>query len=699
MAAISLSPTPVAFPAMSSRRVPLSSNQNVANSPLRSNAFRPKRTPAQFAREELYGQPPPAKKLVLDASTQRVVKSPSQSQQSQQLRVSKSQIPVQTRRRPTSNNYDLKQARERAAARQQQQEEAAAASGYMERDIEAFQAWKNHHCARFPKSLFYFDQVPSDIAHKLKRQIAALGGRETAFFSVDVTHVVTSRSIPAEDATTRNNGDVMVADKAATQSQQEQTETINPSLLTRNPNVSPKRRIFDTELRARMHKIPPQPNGHVLGTQKKAADILIRARDMNKKIWSIDKVFRILSLLLEGDAVRGAEMAYGRQKISLAKQPESREAGDRNLLQLLQKERTNGPAPADGEMVYFKGPYIFVYDVEEKQKPIMAREYNKVADRSKGEWPQFQTAALGRCPFIEDSDVREARKAKEAAKEAAAREAQKKAQAKADNREIIAEGRPKLQAPKMAPPKPITGKRTLGEMELGHNRQSSVPTVDGPSRSQSFGRENMDFSRKAFTSHAATGRVHGGEPVASGVQPSKMTSAIRSQMVSSTAITPGVVTGISKEIHCLQRQVLKWPSAAASQDQSSRHPIQPSFREENSIKHPPTLGRASSRKLELVGDSNKENEGSENRRPVARAARKKQQEAELKPGYCENCAEKYADFDQHIESANHRKFAENDENWVELDDLLAQIERIPKRQGWKPSPSWSNTPENDMFDD
>jgi regulatory subunit for Cdc7p protein kinase len=154
---------------MSSRRVPLSSNQNVANSPLRSTALKQKRTLAQLQREEPYGQPPPAKKLVLDASTQRVVKSPSQ-----QPRVSKSQIPVQTRR-PTNNTVDTKLARERAASRQQQQD-AAAVTEYTEKDIEDIQVWKNHHRARFPKSLFYFDQIPGDVAHRLKKQIAALGG-------------------------------------------------------------------------------------------------------------------------------------------------------------------------------------------------------------------------------------------------------------------------------------------------------------------------------------------------------------------------------------------------------------------------------------------------------------------------------------------------------------------------------------------
>lgn len=671
---------------MSSRRVPLSSNQNVANSPLRTNALKQKRTLAQLQREEPYGQPSPAKKLVLDAATQRVVKSPSQ-----QPRVSKSQIPVQTRR-PTNNASDIKLARERAAARHQQ--DAVAAAENTEKSIEEIEVWKNHHRARFPKSLFYFDQIPSDVAHRLKRQIAALGGRETAFFSVDVTHVVTSRPIPAEDPTARDNAHSTASEKVAAQPETVQAETINPSLLTRASTVSTKRKLLDADLRVRANRIPPLPSDQTLRVPKKAADILVRARDMKKRIWTAEKLFRMTALLLETDPYRSVEIAYGHLKTSHATQSESRGAEDRNLLHLLQKERVN--APSDHELTYFKGPYIYVYDIEEKQKPIMVREYNKVPDKSKGDWPQFQTAAVGRCPFIEDSEIREAREAKEAATEA-----QQKARAKVDG-QAVNETKPVLQPPRMAPPRPVTGKRTLREMELGHNRQSSVTSADIPTRSRGIGVENVDLSRKAFTSHAATGRLLGGEPVASGLQRSNITSAIRSQMISSTATTPGVITGLSKEVHCLQRQVLKWPSATMSRDHNSRPVTETSLREDTLTKQPPTLSRTSNRKLELSNKESKVNGGAETARSASQAAprkksREREHERELKPGYCENCAEKYTDFDEHIESENHRNFAENDENWVALDDLLVRLARMPKRQTWKRDSSWSHSSEHDAF--
>ncbi|KAI0147313.1 hypothetical protein GGR57DRAFT_259319 [Xylariaceae sp. FL1272] len=703
MAAVSLSPTPLDLSAMSSRRVPLSSNQNVANSPLRNNNPKQKRTWVQLQREEHYGQPPPAKKQVLDAATQRVVKSPSLQPQSRIPTKSQTAgIPAQQRR--ATSGYDTKTARERVPSRQHHEDGAVRVDkeAFTSKDYEGIHNWQIHHRARFPKCFFYFDQVPTDQAHTFKKQINALGGRVSPFFSIEVTHVVTTRAIPAAISNRDNDKTVRPEKEApATETKQDQEDTINPSLLTRfNADTSIKRRLFDADLRARAQRIPqPQDQSQALKVQKKSVDILVRANEMKKKIWSVDKLSRMTILLLETDPLRSVELAYGTSHMARTTQNDARGPEDRNLLRMLQIERVNGPSDRDTsvhsrEMVHFKGPHIYIWDIEEKQKPIMVKEYPKVADKTDGEWPQFQSASLGRCPFVEDSEAREAREAKKAKARATARAA-------AESNENANESKPILQPPKMAPPKSVIGKRTVSEMELGHSRQSSVTSVDFPNLSRSFEGGNASLARKAFASHAAAGRVLGGvEPVASGVQPSNVTSAIRSQMVSSTAATPGVITGLSKEVHGLQRQVLKkQTSATASQDLSSRRPSEASIREESSFKKVGGLGRALSRQLEQVDVATVEKNDAEEVTLARQSVLKKTREPkrERKPGYCENCAEKYADFDDHIESKKHRKFADNPENWLELDDLLAQLERLPKRRSWQASPSWTHSPEHGEF--
>ena len=77
MAAVSISPLPHSLSSMSSRRVPLSSNPNAANSPYRAlaaAASKQKRSYATIQREESYGQPPPAKKQMLDS--QQTLRTP-----------------------------------------------------------------------------------------------------------------------------------------------------------------------------------------------------------------------------------------------------------------------------------------------------------------------------------------------------------------------------------------------------------------------------------------------------------------------------------------------------------------------------------------------------------------------------------------------------------------------------------------------
>lgn len=195
MAATSLSPTPAPRSVMSGRRVPLSNNQNIANSPIRNPGLfaKNKRPSAQVQREDQYGQPPPAKKQIIEGGTQRSLKSPSQNQ-----RVPKSQIPIQTRR--NANSYENKLARERSGQHQQHQQHTTTSTPrYTEKDIEDIQVWQQHHRARFPKLVFYLEKVPNDAHKKLAKQISALGGVSNLGYSilinmVDLQYIRAARS-------------------------------------------------------------------------------------------------------------------------------------------------------------------------------------------------------------------------------------------------------------------------------------------------------------------------------------------------------------------------------------------------------------------------------------------------------------------------------------------------------------------------
>lgn len=162
MAAVSIPPSPISsYPSImstSTGRVPLSSNPNVANSPIRNSALaaalskqrQQKRAYASLQREEPYGQPPPAKKQMLNDGTEKPARSPVR------------QVKV-VRRDPTRAHKDDKTSHERVSKSQREEERARV------------HQWKEAQRRNFPGFVFYFESVPNDQRSKIVKQLAHWG--------------------------------------------------------------------------------------------------------------------------------------------------------------------------------------------------------------------------------------------------------------------------------------------------------------------------------------------------------------------------------------------------------------------------------------------------------------------------------------------------------------------------------------------
>lgn len=446
----------------------------------------------------------------------------------------------------------------------------------------------------------------------------------------------------------------------------EQPKTINPSLLDRNVSAQAQRKLF-TDFRHVQPKTQQLNDPLRISKTPRNNDVLYKARDMGKRIWALDKFTNIVNALLENETQQStAARAAGSRVTGPVK-----ETGHL-LTQMLQNERLNGPSDRDPtasnrELHHFKGPYLYIYDMDEKQKPIMVREYAKVASKSDGDWPQFRSVGNGRCPFVEEVDAPRKRKMTDQERQKEQdRELQKeKARHAAAKREFEAMMKP----PQAPPPKAVTGKRTLAEMEDGQSRgRNAAPQDILDTAKLTLSKQEETRSQIAFTSRAPGGRVCAGEPVASGLQKNTATSAIRSQMISSTAGMSGVKAGTSREIHGLQRQVLQKtaPASQASSRQATEVSGEPSSR-------PATLSRTNSRSAPTQEPRKAETIEKTQAQPL-------KSKKDLKPGYCENCQDKFRDFDEHIASGRHRKFADSPDNWVELDSLLAELKRVPKHE-------------------
>lgn len=398
-------------------------------------------------------------------------------------------------------------------------------------------------------------------------------------------------------------------------------QTVNPSMLEKNADGN-------------HHVSLKNETRRDLGMM----DVLHRARQMGMKIWALEKLQRMITTINDNDLGAQHESA---SRSKLAGTSTTHGKGDNDLSRVLRQELLNGPSDRDPlssmEMIVFKGPFVYIHDMNEKTKPVMAREYSRVTRRQDGQWPQFRSAPLGKCPFIDEPPsrkdydrhrMRQAHKEKKALPTKVSETHTKPCTAAAQARTI--ESKPAMELAKphqpkerhLSPPLETTTKPLLEEGQERKSSESFIPP---------------HFPR---TGPFYTGR----EPAASGVQPSNVTSAIRSQMISSTAAAPGAKAGLSKEVHGLKRKVLEKGtgsigSMAAPQRPTNGSSIQPQQAQKSS--GPERNGRANDAdQSEVAGTKRRRDEGKETE------PKKPERKRDPKPGYCENCRDKFDDFEE-----------------------------------------------------
>ncbi len=395
------------------------------------------------------------------------------------------------------------------------------------------------------------------------------------------------------------------------------------------------------------------------------------------KIWALEKLQRMMTAMFNTEAGEQPYRAQGRRhnnSISFDAIP----GRGADLSQLLQNEKLVGQGDREWnsvtqDLVHFRGYYVYIHDMDEKTRPVMVRDYPKPVTKEEGQWPQFRLTGPGKCPFIEET-IRAKRG------EVLANHKPKSLVAEAE------QGLPRTRgaaaamvADKQRAINGARGSHALGEIDHNIHREPSrvsrtsvtqkskplePPKPMAPKRDANEGMPPLFGSAQANL--RGIPRCVRGEPIASGVQPSQVTSAIRSQMISSTAAAPGVRIGASKEVHQLKRKVLERYGVPSTNSVPSSYVNDVRAAINNERVSAP---RAAKGKTLADIDQNVCRTG---------AGFRSKAEKETKPGYCENCKEKFDDFGEHVAGRKHRKFALSAENWKELDALLDQLVRPPK---------------------
>ncbi|KAK7883635.1 Cdc7p-Dbf4p kinase complex regulatory subunit [Exophiala xenobiotica] len=598
-----------------SRRLPLASLSNATNSPHRPLTNSGSKRPRSLANVSQQENEPPQKRLAVEKSVRDVHNNLATPQRQPAPTMAEGRVFERGHGESGSTAFQKKlvAAREKTAGLRVTKNVEAASKE------DTIRTWQKHYRKLFPSYSFYFDGVSEEARARFLRQITSLGAKEERFFSKAVTHIVTTRHIPAESA--------LHNDTAGHSPTDDQPQTINPSLLEKNPR------------------------GHVPANVRRDGmnhmDILVRGKEMGMKIWAAEKLQRVLGSIV-GDAGSLTHHARGTAHAGRSQHED--------LGHVLKHEKLGASSEREQpflSLVAFKGPFIYVHDIDEKYRPTMVREYPRVARRSDGEWPQFRSASIGKCPFVEDPTMKREleQEQRTRARMLGVQQQQQPQQPVPRTRSHVAVGKANLDPPprRTSPRKALQPVHNTTNAPVNqdcdpkdknphpstHERQPSFPPM--PERP-------FEFVRPAQL-HMAR------EPAASGIQRSNLTSAIQSQMISSTAAT-GVKAGTSKEVHHqLKRQVLERTHTGSLSVGSipSSHRMTDLAGALKNVRAPAPQRAAKSKAQEKLGgiqeeDAHEDDMAAER---AAQASRKKKAvKRDPKPGYCENCRDKYDDFEE-----------------------------------------------------
>lgn len=404
----------------------------------------------------------------------------------------------------------------------------------------------------------------------------------------------------------------------------EQSQTINPSLLDRNANVQSLQSASNPRRIVQM-------------------DILARGRQMGMKIWAAEKLQRVMATMLD-DPVAHAHHIRARD----AAQVKNKE----DLSQVLRNEKISATTDREQismprEMIPFRGPFIYVHDMDEKVRPTMIREYPRPVNRKDGEWPQFRSAAAGKCPFVEDTSSRKEEQERSRQKNLHLQQ-QAERQRMTRARASTAAEETKMEPPRRSPRKALQDVRNPAGPPPAL-RNVPAPEACKLDRQSSF--PSMPEQPPAFMRPSQMHLIR--EPAASGIQKSNVTSAIQSQMISSTAAT-GIKASTSKDVFELKRKAILERSHTASLSIGS---IPSSHRMNDlagTLKNPRASApqrAAKSKAQEKLGGIKEEQDAymddiAAERATHAALMKKKVIRRDPKPGYCENCRDKYDDFEE-----------------------------------------------------
>ncbi|KAJ2472441.1 Cdc7p-Dbf4p kinase complex regulatory subunit [Coemansia sp. RSA 2322] len=388
------------------------------------------------------------------------------------------------------------------------------------------------------------------------------------------------------------------------------------------------------------------------------------AKRFQLKIWDLEKLEkRVLAFLLPGYNAANAQSA----SVTSAKR-KLNEAFSAEKLYAMRHKTFEGTSVAHCvDFYYFKYFYVLVEDATHLHRPAIVEDYRPPEPGRDPPWPKLYMVPTGRCPFVQYEDPTTSSKGSDSDGD--------------DNKEnLTPEPEPTLPTAQLLSKTPASRimqtPRRNGWTPPGVERASN-DLLGHPGPPKPFATVQPIRACAAATREAADylltpTRASRGLPAELG-PPRPVRPMDASLMMDSNA------SGIAQSLGVTSTSTAFHPGAIDSTLQQSLLQnlnggrVTHLARLEQPVVAPRLAGARASGRVPPVPRTKKPRVAV--RRPAV-----------ARPGYCENCHAKYDDMIEHIKTPQHRRFANNERNWVELDSLLSQVQRPVLQQSLDSEP-------------
>ncbi|KAJ2746508.1 Cdc7p-Dbf4p kinase complex regulatory subunit [Coemansia sp. BCRC 34301] len=383
------------------------------------------------------------------------------------------------------------------------------------------------------------------------------------------------------------------------------------------------------------------------------------AKRFQLKIWDLEKLEkRVLAFLLPG---YNAASVQGGASVMSAKRKLNEAFSTEKLYAMRHKAFEGSSVAHCVDFYYFKYFYVLVEDATHLNRPAIVEDYRPPEPGRDPPWPKLYMVPTGRCPFLQYEDPTTSSKGSDSDADDNKENMTPEPEATLPTMQLQS----KTPASRLQTPhrKAWTPTAQHASNELSHCAAKPFATVQGGKARTDATREAADYlltpTRPSRAMANNLGPPKAIRPMdASMMMDSNASGIVHSHGVTSTstafhpsAVDPTLQQSLLQNLNggrVTHLSKLEQP-VAGSRVVGAANAVRRSGRA------PPTPRTVKSRVAV--------------RRPVV-----------AMPGYCENCHLKYDDMIAHIKTPQHRRFAANERNWVELDSLLARVQRPVLKQ-------------------